>query len=119
MSLSKDVPSSFLIAPDLLHDPRANYLPWKAALFKLAASQLPALSASGYLFLVQTQPEYDLHVVSGTVIAPPSLKPPTPPVAGDTTLQRETYARALASHEASPENGHNRKHSACRSSGPA
>ncbi len=38
--------------------------------------------------------------MSGTVIAPPSLTPPTPPVAGDTTLQRETYARALASHEA-------------------
>jgi hypothetical protein len=78
MTLSKDVPSSFLflIAPDLLHDPRANYLPWKAVLFKLAASQLPTLSVSGCLFLVQTQPEYDafpLHVVSGNVIAPPSF----------------------------------------------
>jgi hypothetical protein len=103
MSLSKDVPSSFIIAPDLLHDPRANYLPWKAALFKIAASQLPTLFVSGCLFLVQTQPEYDafpLHVVSGSVIAPPTLIPPTPPVAGDTTLQREAFARALASHEA-------------------
>jgi hypothetical protein len=59
MSLSKDVPSSFLIAPDLLHDPRANYpgtFPGKQLFssFKLAASQLPALSASGGLFLVQT-----------------------------------------------------------------
>ncbi len=103
MSLSKDVPSSFLVAPDLLHDPRANYHPWKAALFKIAASQLPTLFVSGCLFLVQTQPEYDafpLHVVSGSVIAPPTLIPPTPPVAGDTTLQREAFARALASHEA-------------------
>ena len=103
MSLYKDVPSSFLIAPDLLHDPRANYLPWKEALFKIAASQLPTLFVSGCLFLVQNQSEYDtfpLHVVSGSVIAPPTLTPPTPPVAGDTTLQREAFARALASHEA-------------------
>ena len=103
MSLSRDIPSSFQIAPDLLHDPRANYLPWKAALFKIAASQLPTLFVSGCLFLVQTQPEYDafpLHIVSGSVIAPPTLAPPTPPVAGDTTLQRETFARDLASYEA-------------------
>jgi hypothetical protein len=100
MSLSKDVPSSFLIAPDLLHDPRANYLPWKAALFKIAASQI---SVSGCVFLVQTQTVYDafpLHVVSGRVIASPTLAPPTAPVAGDTTLQRETFARDLASYEA-------------------
>jgi len=38
--------------------------------------------------------------VSGNVIAPPSVRPPTPPQAGDTTLQRETFARALVSHEA-------------------
>ena len=103
MSLSRDIPSSFQIAPDLLHDPRANYLPWKAALFKIAASQLPTLFVSGCLFLVQTQPEYDafpLHIVSGSVIAQPTLAPPTPPVAGDTTLQRETFARDLASYEA-------------------
>ena len=129
MSLSKDVPSSFLIAPDLFHDPRANYLPWKAALFKIAASQLPTLFVSGCLFLVQTQPEYDafpLHVASGRVIVPPTLVPPTAPVAGDTTFQRETFARDLASYEAlvlvkqgSPENGHHRKHFACRFGGPA
>ena len=103
MSLSKDVPSSFLIAPDLLHDPRANYLPWKAALFKIAASQLPTVFVSGCLFLVQTQQEYDafpLHIVSGNVIPAPKLTPPTAPVAGDTTLQREAFARDLASYEA-------------------
>ena len=81
MSLSKDVSSSFLIAPDLLHDSRANYLPWKAALFKIAASQLPTLFVSGCLFLVQTQQEYDafpLHIVSRNVIAQPkfALKSP-------------------------------------------
>ncbi len=96
MSLSKDVPSSFLIAPDLLHDPRANYLPWKSALFKIAASQLPTVFVSGCLFLVQTQQGYDafpLHIVSGNVIAPPTLAPPPVPVTGDTTLQREAFAR--------------------------
>ena len=103
MSLSRDIPSSFHIVPDLLNDPRTNYLPWKAALFKIAASQLPTLFVSGCLFLVQTQPEYDafpLHIVSGNVIAKPTLAAPTPPVAGDTTLQRETFARDLASYEA-------------------
>jgi hypothetical protein len=79
MSLSRDIPSSFHfhIVPDLLNDPRTNYrLPWKAALFKIAASQLPTLFVSGCLFLVQTQLEYDafpLHIVSGNVIAKPKL----------------------------------------------
>ena len=72
MSLSRDIPSSFHIVPDLLNDPRTNYLPWKAALFNIAVSQLPTLFVSGCLFLVQTQPEYDAfprHIVSGNVIA--------------------------------------------------
>ncbi len=38
--------------------------------------------------------------MSGRVISPPTLVPPTAPVAGDTTLQRETFARDLASNEA-------------------
>ena len=38
--------------------------------------------------------------MSGNVIAKPTLAAPTPPVAGDTTLQRETFARDLASYEA-------------------
>ena len=93
------------------------------------ASQLPTYFVSCCVFLAQTQPEYDafpLHVVSELVIAPPTLPPTTTPVAGDTTLQRETFARDLASYEAlvlvkqgSPENGHHRKHFACRFGGPA
>ena len=103
MSLSRDIPSSFHLVPDLLNDPRTNYLPWKAALFKIAASQLPTFFVSGCLFLVQTQPEYDafpLHLTGTRVTPRPTVTAPTPPVAGDTTLQRETFARDLASYEA-------------------
>ena len=103
MSLSRDIPSSFHLVPDLINDPRTNYLPWKAALFKIAASQLPTFFVSGCLFLVQTQPEYDafpLHLTGTRVTPRPTVTAPTPPVAGDTTLQRETFARDLASYEA-------------------
>ena len=71
--------------------------------FPIAASQLPTLFVSGCLFLVQTQPEYDvfpLHIVSGNVIAKPTLAPPPVPVIGDTTLQHEAIARDQASYEA-------------------
>jgi hypothetical protein len=41
-----------------------------------------------------------LHIVSGNVISQPKLAPPQVPVTGDTTLQREAFARDQASYEA-------------------
>ena len=106
MSLSKDVPSSFLITPDLLCDSRVRYTPWKAAIFKLAAAQLRSQFPSGCLFLVQTQAEYDafpLHTdTSGHLIPRPVLVlvPPSLPKASDTVIARETYTRDLAQYVA-------------------
>ena len=102
MSLSKDVPFSFLITPDLLCDPRVRYTPWKAAIFKIAAAQLRSQFPSGCLFLVQTTLEYDaspLHTdSSGTLIPKPALAPPPLPKTGDTVIAREAYTRDLAQY---------------------
>ena len=103
MSLSKDVPSSFVITPDLLCDPRVRYTPWKAAIFKTAAAQLRSQFPSGCLFLVQTQPEYDafpFHTVSGTLIPRPALTTYPLPKAGDSVIAREAYTRDLAQYVA-------------------
>jgi hypothetical protein len=101
----------------------------KAALFKIAASQLPTYFVSGCLFLVQTQLEYDalpLHIGTGFSSHPTTYcDPPYCPrrwgyhASARDLCTQPGFLRSIGSRAGSPENGHYRKHFACRSSGLA
>ncbi len=103
MSLSKDVPSSFLNAPDLLHDPRTNYFLWKAALLRFLLPSSPRISSPAVC---------SSYRLSRSMMRFPSIwcrdqssqdllwPPPIAPVAGNTTLRRETFASELSAYEA-------------------